>query len=431
MNKLIKSPSINHLIVTGANGYIGKKLVKIAVESGFSVTLLGRHEAPESEYLKTFRWSIGEPLPADLHKNNFYATTTAIIHLAHDWKTSSVSSNDLDNHNINATKVLLESGRQFGIKRFVFASSQSARIDAPNVYGRVKWQIEQKVNGADTVSARIGLVYGGAKSGMFGLICKLIKLPVLPMITPNRMVQPIHLNEVCEGLLRLTQSNLSGHIGLASNNPISFGGFLRKIAIAENGATLSILPIPLNLALFGAYLTRLVPGIPNVDKERILGLAGTNYSPTINDLEALGLEINSSRLDSSTTATGNRGLLAEAYVLLHYILGTPPPFSLMIHYVKAIKNLNNHSAPLGLSRLIIIFPVLLCFYEPLNSTHILAKRLSIATTLAESSPEGWDRFFNTHKNNRLYRLARLALKLAGDIFILPMRAFLSREKSYD
>ena len=106
--------------------------------------------------------------------------------------------------NFDGTSALLQACRAAGLGRFVFVSSQSARPDAANVYGRVKWRIEQVLAGDREVSARVGLVYGGPPRAMFGLLSRLTaRLPVLPMIDPWREVQPIHIDEVCEGLLRL------------------------------------------------------------------------------------------------------------------------------------------------------------------------------------------------------------------------------------
>ena len=65
-------------------------------------------------------------------------------------------------------------------KARIFISSQSARRDALNLYGRMKWQIEQQIG--DATSLRVGLVYGGPRKAMYGLLCRIATLPVLPMM---------------------------------------------------------------------------------------------------------------------------------------------------------------------------------------------------------------------------------------------------------
>ncbi len=65
----------------------------------------------------------------------------------------------------------------------------------------MKWQVEQLLDRQGEVAARVGLVYGGPRQAMFGLLCTLVeRAPVLPMIDPWREVQPIHLREVARGL---------------------------------------------------------------------------------------------------------------------------------------------------------------------------------------------------------------------------------------
>src|SRR5439155_26142763 len=135
---------------------------------------------------------------------------------------------DEDGINCRGSRLLLADARRAGVKRFVFASSVSARADALNAYGRIKWRVEQFLEGADTVAARLGLVYGGPTRGMYGLLLKLVSLtPVLPMVDPWRLVQPIHVDEVCRGLLALADGDATGWKGLAGPVPITFAEFLK------------------------------------------------------------------------------------------------------------------------------------------------------------------------------------------------------------
>src|ERR1700720_3071095 len=138
-----------------------------------------------------------------------------------------------DKHGLNleGTRALLRASRALGLKRFVFVSSQSARADAANIYGRVKWRIEQELVSPGEVAARVGLVYGGGPLGMFGLLTRLAaRAPILPMVDPWRGVQPIHIDEVCLGLLRLVESDEVGWVGVASPESVPFGSFLRILA---------------------------------------------------------------------------------------------------------------------------------------------------------------------------------------------------------
>jgi nucleoside-diphosphate-sugar epimerase len=199
------SGAIRNFVVTGANGYIGRRFVSIGLARGYRVTVLGRSNRGISHAASFVKWELGAELP-DL---DLTSETTAVIHLAHDW-----GGLDADNINLLGTKILLEGAKAQGFRRFLFISSQSARADALNSYGRTKWDIEHILYGPDSVAARVGLVYGGPRQGLFGLLVRLVSLtPVLPMVDSSRLVQPIHVDEVCSGLIALAESSATGGEG--------------------------------------------------------------------------------------------------------------------------------------------------------------------------------------------------------------------------
>jgi nucleoside-diphosphate-sugar epimerase len=380
-----RSLRADHIVVTGANGYIGRRLVELAVADGRAVTILGRSAPLLAPSIRYVSWQLGGELPI-LESG---AGRTALVHLAHDW-----SDRDLDGVNQRGTGILLAHARQSRIQRFVFASSVSARAEALNAYGRIKWAIEQQLEGSDTVAARIGLVYGGAARGMYGLLLRLVSLtPVLPMVQPSRPVLPIHIDEVCRGLLAFADNDATGWKGLAAPEPISFAEFLKTLSREGFAASLMVPTVPLRLALAGASLAGLVPFAPRVDKERILGLAGTCPIDSKADLDALGLDVQPMVVHLRRSALGTKALLREGRVLCCYILRDPAPSDVIRRYVRAVRAVSQQArdqaaGPLALPRLTLAAPPLLRLYEPLRQDSLLTQRLRIATALAEWAPGG-------------------------------------------
>jgi len=421
--------NIRHLIITGGTGYIGVRLVQRAITAGLSVTVLSRGFKVQSSNVNVVNWSLGDELPLEALDGN--AHSTALIHLAHDWVVFPNQQQADININLSATKTLLDSCRLQGVARFVFVSSLSARPDAANTYGRVKWEIEQLVDGGDAVSARVGLVYGGPPKGMFGLLLKIVRLPVIPMVSPSQQVQPIHLDELCSGLLLLAESKLTGWKGLAGPIPITFGSFLHYLARIYYGHRLFILPIPLSLALLGCRVTSYIPFVPTIDKERILGLVGTKFIYTKDDVDELNLKIISLTHENGCSPLGIKGLLVEGCALLNYVLGRKPSRSLLVRYVKAIQLRTHESESYGLPALVIMFPLLTRLIEPLNKDHPLSRRLAIATVLAEESPDGAQVYLATVNSGKIIQLVRLSISLMIEIFALPFRLLFSRRPKND
>ena len=409
---------IERIIITGGNGYIGERLAELALQEGRHVVLLGRKKPQGLDQANFVLWQLGDPVPdaACLAQQD-----TAIIHLAHDWQNTLGSQGEEGHLNVTGTQMLLDSARGLGINRFVFVSSQSARQDSMNIYGRVKWLIEQKIVGADTVSVRVGLVYGGAKKGMFGLLCTLVKkLPIIPMICPQQQTQPIHLDEVCRGLLRLADGDLTGVKGLAGANPVAFGDVLRTLGREAYGRRIVIIPVPLSLALWGARLTSYIPCIPTVDKERILGLAGTRFTSTAADLEAIGLVVLPLAVGLRRSLWGRKALLAEGKLLLRYVLGAAPSLTLQKLYARAVRVSVPDGGALGLFPLYTVFPACLRLIDPIGDKRPLAQRMRLATELVDASAEGMELL---HEPSRGRRMMTLMVALAVDVVAFPVRLF--------
>jgi len=409
---------IQHVVVTGANGYIGSRLVRVALSQGRTVTVLGRTGNPAASNVRYARWELGDSLPM----LDFPVETTVVLHLAHDWRDRSTNG-----INMRGTKMLLQSARARLVKRFVFVSSQSARSDAFNAYGRIKCAIEQSLDGPDTVSARVGLVYGGARRGMYGLLTRLVSVsPVLPMIKPEQLVQPIHVEEVCRGLLALADSDATGWIGLAGPDPVRFGDFLKILAREGFCSALRILPMPLPLALFAAEASAIIPFAPHIDKERILGLAGTQAMDCKQHLRSIGLSVVPLSEGLRSDPIGAKALLSEAAVFCSFILGKRAGGSLLRSYARAIRAVDPDPGPLPLPRIATWRPALLGFFEPFGRSSALARRLHIATALSALSVEAFAAAESPPRINRVGRFLSMLLIVASEILRFPCRLLFSR-----
>lgn len=415
-------PVIRHVIVTGADGYIGDRLVALAREQGWRVTTLSRRPGPDPRAaVRRVAWALGDPLPPAALDPALPPAAQALIHLAHDWTNQGAGAPE-GGLNLAGAEALLASTRTAGLGRFVFVSSQSARQDAANIYGRVKWNIEQRLSGGAEVAARVGLVYGGPQAAMFGLLSRITRLaPVLPMIDPWREVQPIHRDEVCNGLLRLAdpvQHAASGWVGLAGPVGIPFGTFLRTLAREFHGKSLPIVPVPLRLALLACDVSKAIPFGPTVDRERVLGLAGTQPMPCASHLEAIGLEVLPLAEGLRREPGARKALLREAHALLAYVLRSTPGRALTRRYARAASQ----GGALALPGFIHLAPTTLRLIEPVrrpgHPPGPLGDRLALATALAEASPDG-ERALAAR--SRAGRLAALAADLVLDVAAFPIR----------
>ncbi|TBF02184.1 NAD-dependent epimerase/dehydratase family protein [Rhizobium ruizarguesonis] len=397
------------LIITGSTGYIGARLVAMARERGFDVVELGRRPGAA--------WRIGdEPAASDLEG------AVGLVHLAHSWATSPEAAEE-ENVNISGTLKLAEAAKAAGVPRFVFASSTSSRREALNVYGRTKFRIEEHLAASKAAPiariARIGLVYGGPRTAMYGLMAKLAALsPILPMIGLSRKVQPIHLDEVAAGLLALAtgEDQLLQTFVLAQEKPISFAAWLRILRRGQGKGKLHFIPVPLTAALLACRMTKLLPLIPTVDPERVLGLAGAAPMESGESLRLLKLNLS----DPATTLAGEFGQTneeqsrREAEALLRYLGIAPTEIPLQ----RLCEGLRHEGlSPLGLSPAMIRHPGLLALFEPpANRTrHRLAQALYLADLASE--PE--------RRPGKKAGFFGAILAISSDVLLFPLRALLA------
>lgn len=216
---------MTHLVVTGANGFVGRAVCRLALAAGHTVTALVRrpggcvdgvrewvHDAPDFV-------GLADAWPADLDAD-------CVIHLAarvHVMRDESPDPDAVfDATNVAGTLRVAEAARMHGARRFVFASSIKAVGEgdrgmplaedvapAPqDPYGRSKWRAEQALAqfglraGIDVVVVRPPLVYGpGVRANflrMMDAVSRGLPLPLGAIVARRSLV---YVDNLADALL--------------------------------------------------------------------------------------------------------------------------------------------------------------------------------------------------------------------------------------
>jgi NADH dehydrogenase len=412
------------MMVTGATGYIGTQLTSLARKRGHVVVMASRQQPASSSMESWLHFDLiadeAVALPAD---------TGVVVHLAANTLPTNVLDEKLE---VASSQRLIKSAQNAGAK-FIFVSSQTARADAPTAYGRIKWCIEQEVLAAGGWVARPGQVYGGELSGLYGTLVKVVRnLPLLPAFMPAPQVQPIHVDDLAEGLLRIAERSdiKSGLYCLATSVPISFSMFLGAIAKSRLRCRRVFVPVPvvaINLffSLIGtAWRTRL--GL-----DRLRSLFDLPAMATASDLSQLGLALRP--LSAGLHPSGDdrrRRLLREGQALLVYILKEQPGSAVLRRYVRALESLRG-GREFGLPGIFLSYPILLSLLSKASWSDAAVGeefiwRLDAATMLAEASPAGANRFLGLGRRQGLpSSMLSIMIALVGEAFWRLTRVFLS------
>jgi NADH dehydrogenase len=409
------------ILITGATGYIGSRLTCLALKRGHDVTILSR-QRPPSVAASWIAFDLLSDNPIELP-----AGMDAVIHLATTFAAMPSSTGEME---IVATHELIKAAQNTGAK-FIFVSSQTARADAPTAYGRTKWRIEQMVRAAEGWVVRPGQVYGGSLRGLFGLLVRTVKnLPILPAFMPAPLIQPVHVEDLAEGLLRIAERHdIPPNIYcIAASEPVSFTKFLNEISRTRLRRWRGFVPVPVaavnTLAFILGESLRTRLGL-----ERLQSLFNLPLMKTQSDLDKLGLTLRPLR--SGMHRSGNdrrRRLLREGRAFLTYILKEHPNSVLLRRYARATEQLRDGQT-LVLPSLFLNYPVFLSLFDRLTwgdpaTWEEFSWRLDVATILAEATPLGAHRFLGLeNEQGALSHLLLMTKAVANEAFWRALRIF--------
>ena len=192
------------IAVTGAGGFIGRRLVVYLREQAHEVQIIARHELSEPDF----------------------SGVECVIHcagIAHRSGKNAADPSEMDAINHRLAVALAEQARTAGVKRFIFVSTINVVAGHPSPlttdlsyrplsdYGHTKALAEQgllKMQGIEIGIARPALVYGAGAPGNLRLLLKLCDSAVpLPFGCANNQRSFVSCNNVVRALEFMAQAD--------------------------------------------------------------------------------------------------------------------------------------------------------------------------------------------------------------------------------
>jgi nucleoside-diphosphate-sugar epimerase len=263
------------VLVTGASGFIGRRVVTRLLRGGFRVTAFVR--TPDSlAALAGDGLSVTTGVIEDgAALERAAAGCSAVVHLA--GAAGGVDALQVHAVNVGGTEQVLAAARAAGVQRIIFTSTISAMRGQLGPYGHSKRLAEERVraSGLPYVILRPSLVYGGADIGLVALLVRCLRaLPVMPVIGDGRIeIDPVHLDDLC-GVIEacLVRDDVLGKTyDVLGPDRVTFDDFLRRLSAAL-GVRRPLLHLPAQAILLLARGLGRVMAHPPITVDNVLGL---------------------------------------------------------------------------------------------------------------------------------------------------------------
>lgn len=288
------------------------------------------------------------------------------------------------------------------------------------------------------VSVRPGLVVGGSAHGLFGMLLGLCRRsPVLPDFLPRPSVQPIHVDDLAELLLRaVSDPASSGRVLMAAGQPVLFVDFLRALSLQRSGMSQMAWVVPVVLARAALAVLSLLFG-KRFAASRLDSLLLLPAMDARADLNEFGLRLRSLPSALTRSGTERRALLTEGYWLMRALVGKSPSRGTTRAYARILASFGV-TAPLELPARLLGSPILLASLDsPAFRSNArqgnLAWRMNVAFRLTETDPALAGSFLFLPRNAGLIRaclgLAHSALRLFSCLAVTRFARRLVKEAS--
>jgi nucleoside-diphosphate-sugar epimerase len=301
------------VLLTGATGYLGERLLQRLVASGRKVRCLvlpSDENDPRRLYpCEVARGDLSDPKRLD----SLLEGVDTILHSA-----ALMPPNDAERIravNVGGTAALVDKARAEGVRRFIYLSAVSAIYPVKNAYGRSKAEAEALVaaSGLDFTILRLTMLYGEGGGLHFAELVRLMeKIPlVFPVLGPGRArLQPVYVDDAVRAVeIALTSPTAVGRtLNVSGSSVVTFNELVDAVAAAMGRRRIR-LHAPLWLCrVAAAAAERLKPG-SFLSRDAIVGLtqdATLDHSDLLREFGWMPLDLTSGlALYFGSAANGN------------------------------------------------------------------------------------------------------------------------------
>jgi nucleoside-diphosphate-sugar epimerase len=244
------------LAITGGTGFVGSRLIDLALAAGHEVRALTRRPQPARAGIVWIEGALDTPAALD----RLVTGTDAVIHVA-----GVVNAPDRSGFvagNITGTQAVVDAAERARVRRFVHVSSLAAREPGLSIYGWSKYEAEQVVakSSLDWAMVRPPAIYGPGDMEMRDLF-RMARMGIA-LLPPAGRVSVIEVSDVAALLLALAEAGPSHEIYEPDDGRAggwTHGELIRAIGVAVGHKVLPV-ALPKAILSLGARVDQMFRG---------------------------------------------------------------------------------------------------------------------------------------------------------------------------
>ena len=265
-------PNDGRILITGAGGFVGRKLCEALAGRGYKLRVLVRNDRHE----QLFRSLQAQIYTGDIRDREVVDWAcdgvTGVFHLASIVQQAGIHDNEFWDTHVTAVKQLLVSAKKYGIVRVVHCSTigvlghitgepadESMEYNVEDIYQITKAEGEKvalefyALTGFPITVVRPAAVYGPGDTRLLKLF-KLVATGKFRMVgSGNTLIHPVYIDDLVDGMiLAYEKENAIGEkYILGGKEPVSLSQWVDIIA-AHAGVKRKKLSVPYSLVRFAA-----------------------------------------------------------------------------------------------------------------------------------------------------------------------------------
>jgi len=264
------------VLVTGATGFVGRRLTPALVEAGHDVRAMTRR--PE-DYTGP-----GSPVGADVSRPESLtaalAGTDVAFYLVH-----SLGDDDFERLDAEAAEAFAQAAADAGVRQIIFLGGLGADGSALSPHLRSRRQVEQLLasTGVPVTVLRAAIVvgHGGISWELTRQLVKNLPAMVVPLWASTR-TQPIGVDDVIRYLVGVVDEPraLGKVFEIGGPDQLSYRDMLRVAAEVQTGHPVPIITVPVLTPRLSSYWLALVTDVDVTTGRNLIDSMGTEVLVT-------------------------------------------------------------------------------------------------------------------------------------------------------